>query len=83
MGIIKLSDPQVFVRFNYDDSYFISYEEWKENIAVVEWLSGERPAESTQEEILTGCWNFLATQEAEEERQAQLREEEEDDDDFE
>lgn len=70
LAIVKLSDPMVFVRFNYQESYFASFEEFVENIVVVEWLDGKKPPHDQIEKILTDCWNFLALTEREEDRLA-------------
>lgn len=70
VAIIKLTYPRLFLRFNYADSYFTSYEDFVSNIAVQEWLDGERPDDRQVETILTDCWNFLALHEREEERLA-------------
>lgn len=70
LAIIKLTYPRLFVRFNYDDAYFASYEDWKRSIITVEWLDhADKPTDSGQvEEILNDCWNFLSLHEEEEER---------------
>lgn len=77
LAIIKLSYPRLFLRFSYQDGYFISYEDWKDEIIVTEWLDGERPNEEEQEDILTDCWNFLALTEREEDRLSDERFDEE------
>jgi hypothetical protein len=68
LAIIKLSDPQVFVRFNYEESYFADYEDFVDNIIVIEWLNGASPSRHIRDSILIDCWNFLALTEEEEER---------------
>jgi hypothetical protein len=70
LAIIKLTYPRLFLRFNYGDSYFTSYEDFIGNIAVQEWLDNERPDADQVTAILTDCWNFLALHEREEERLA-------------
>lgn len=67
LAITKLSPPMVFVRFAYSDSYFATFDEFRDSLAVVEWIGGEVPDEEEQEAILTDCWNFLALHEEEEE----------------
>lgn len=81
LAIIKLTHPRLFVRFNYADSYFSSYEDWVANHTDLQWLDADDKPEGEDEieEILTDCWNFLALQEREEDR---LAEEREDDEDF-
>lgn len=78
LAVVKLSDPQLFVKFDYNESYFASFEDFRDSIVTMEWLSGERPAEKDIDRILTDCWNFLALTEEEEERLADER----DEDDF-
>jgi DNA-binding XRE family transcriptional regulator len=70
LAIVKLTYPRLFLRFNYGDSYFTGYDDWKANIAVQEWIDGERPGDDEIDYILTQCWNFLALHEREEERLA-------------
>lgn len=67
LAITKMSPPAVFVRFNYGDSYFATFEEFRDALTVVEWIGGETPDAADQEAILTDCWNFLAQHEEEEE----------------
>lgn len=71
LAVIKLSPPMVFVRFDEASAYFASYEEWRDEIFVVEWIGSEKPDRENQEAIFTDIWNFLAMSEAEEERQAE------------
>lgn len=73
LAVIKLSPPMVFVRFEEADAYFASYEEWRAELTVVEWIGGEKPSKEDQEAIFTDIWNFLAMHEAEEERRADER----------
>jgi DNA-binding XRE family transcriptional regulator len=79
MAINKLTYPRLFIRFNYGDNYFSSYDDWKANHTELQWLDpSDKP--DTEEEIdyiLTDCWNFLTLHEREEERLA-----DEIDDDF-
>lgn len=75
-AIVKLTHPRLFVRFNYGESYFSSFEDWKANQTELEWLDpDDKPADPEEVEYhLTDCWNFLAMHEREEEN---LYEEEE------
>lgn len=70
MAITKLTYPRLFVSFNYGDSYFSSFEDWKANHTDLQWLDPEDKPKSEEEidHILTDCWNFLALQEREEEK---------------
>lgn len=78
VGITKLTHPRLFVRFIYSDIFFASYDDWKANIAVQEWLDpDDKPANDDEvEEILTDCWNFLCLHEREEERLNEMDEDE-------
>lgn len=82
LAIVKLTHPRLFVRFNYGDSYFSTYEEWVEEQTDLQWLDpNDKPTDADEiETILTDCWNFLAIHEREEERLADERENEEEDD---
>lgn len=64
-SIIKLTHPRLFVRFNYTESLFIDFEDWKNNHTVLQWLDADDKPTSPDEEdeILTDCWNFLALHE--------------------
>ena len=81
LAIMKLTYPRLFVRFNYRNSYFSSFEEWVDKHTDLQWLDpGDKPTDLDEiETILTDCWNFLALHEREEER---LANEIEDDEDF-
>lgn len=70
LAIVKLTHPRLFLRFNYGESYFASYEDWKANHTDVQWLDADdRPYTADEEDaILTDCWNFLALNEREEDR---------------
>lgn len=63
LAIIKLTYPRLFLSFNYSDSLFLSYEDWKANHTTLQWLDGEKPSDDEIEYILTECWNFLALDE--------------------
>jgi len=68
VAIIKLTYPRFFVRFNYGDSFFSSYKDWKANHTELQWLDpDDKPV--TDEDIdyhLTDAWNFLAMHERKE-----------------
>lgn len=80
LAIVKLTHPRLFVRFNYADSYFSSFEEWVEEQTDLQWLDpNDKPTTADEvESVLIDCWNFLALHEAEEERLNEM----EDDDDY-
>lgn len=78
LAIIKLSEPRLFIRFNYVDSIFASFDEWLGEMVDIQWMDGDKLSEFDKEAILTDCWNFLALTEQEEDRLA----DEIDDDEF-
>jgi hypothetical protein len=80
LAITKLTHPRLFLRFDYGDSYFASFEDFVASIAVQEWLDpNDKPTKKDEiEHILTDCWNFLALHEQEEERLAEEMDEEDD-----
>lgn len=57
----------VSIRIDYKASYFATYEDFKEDIADLQFLTGQRPAEEALDAILTDAWNFLALFEEKEE----------------
>ena len=68
-AITKLTHPRLFVRFNYGESIFINYEDWKNNHTDLQWLDpDDKPDTEEIEYHLTDCWNFLAMHEREEDR---------------
>jgi DNA-binding XRE family transcriptional regulator len=70
LAITKLTHPRLFLRFNYGDSFYTGYEDWKANIAVRQWLDpNDKPTDPDEiESILIDCWNFLALHEREEDK---------------
>lgn len=80
MAILRMKEPLVFVHFNYADSYFSTFEDWRKEIVRVEWLSGTAPDAFTQQQVLTDCWNFLALHEREEENRYERGDYDEEDD---
>jgi hypothetical protein len=80
LAIVKLTYPRLFVRFNYAESYFSTYEEWVEEHTDLQWLDpNDKPTRPEEiERILIDCWNFLGLHEREEERLADLMEDDED-----
>lgn len=61
--IIKLDHPACSIRFNYSKGMFVSFEEFYEQIADVQFFTGDRPDEDEVERILTDAWNFMALEE--------------------
>lgn len=70
LAILKLTYPRLFLLFNYDETVFVDYEDFKLNIALQEWLDpNDKPTDPDEiDAIITDCWNFLALTEQEEER---------------
>lgn len=68
LAIVKLTYPRLFVRFNYGESFFANYKDWKANLTVQEWIDGEKPNDDEVDYILTECWNFLCLDERENEK---------------
>lgn len=61
--IIKLSHPPCSIRFDYSKGMFADFEEFYENIADVQFFTGERPSEIEVKKILIDAWNFMALEE--------------------
>lgn len=53
----------VSIRFDMGDAFGASYEEFRDSIADVQFLSGARPAELKVDELLTDAWNYLCHEE--------------------
>ena len=69
VGILSLNFPRVFILFRSQEEFVCdSFEEWKEGIAEVNFLDPKDRENSNVENILLDAWNFMALQEAEEER---------------
>lgn len=73
-GVIKLSFPRCFIRYNSREGYFTTFEEWANHIIVLDWLDPKDKPTSQKEidNILTDIWNFIALSEEEEERLFEL-----------
>ncbi len=61
--IIKLNHPTVSIRFDYSKGMFANYEDFYNNIADVQFLTGERPDKDEVDKILTDAWNFMSLEE--------------------
>lgn len=69
VGLLRMDFPRVFVLIrDYGASYFASFEEFKNNIAEINFFNPSERAEANLEEIIIEAWNFLAASEDEEER---------------
>lgn len=81
VGLLRMDFPQVFILIrDYDEAYFATFEQFKSNIAEVNFFTPSERANADVEQILIDAWNFLSLTEEEEERQAELADM--DDDDF-
>lgn len=82
LGIVKLTHPRVFLRFNFAKAFFADFDEWKLNHTVVQWLDpNDKPTHPEEiESVLIDCWNFFSLTEIEEDRLAYLRNEDENED---
>lgn len=57
--VIKLSFPQVFVKYKITEGYYTNFEKFFDNIAEVQYLDGNRPSEFEHNKIITEIWNFI------------------------
>lgn len=68
IGLLCMNFPQVFILIRNSEQLMCSFEEFKDNIAEVNFFEpGERETADV-EQILIDAWNFLSLQEEEEER---------------
>ncbi len=71
IGLLKMDFPRVFVLVrNYGDIYPGTFEEFRDNVAEVNFFSPSERQEADIDDILTDAWNFLALAEREEESRA-------------
>lgn len=77
IGLLRMDFPRVFILIRDDSNLLCSFEDFKNNIAEVNFMTPSEREGADIESILTDAWNFLALQEEEEDRLA-----EEYDDDF-
>ena len=61
--IIKLDFPACSIRFDYSKGMFASFEEFYQNIADIQFFTGDRPNKEKVDEILIDAWNFIALEE--------------------
>lgn len=57
----------VSFRFEYQEVYFATFEEFSSSLADTQFLSGNRPAQDVISYLIIEAWNFLALVEREEE----------------
>lgn len=78
-GLLRMDFPRVFILMrDYDRAYWADFDEWKRDLVEVNFFSPSEREDANLDEILREAWNFLALEEEEEERQAELREENDD-----
>lgn len=70
----------LIIRFDYTESVYSNYLFWRDQVADVQFIRGDRPSDSEVERILIEAWNFLALTEREEERLAAGMSDDDDDD---
>lgn len=66
IAVIKMDDPQLFVKFN-SDVLFKNYEEFLQ-IIEIHWISGFKPTAEEAEDALIDAYNFIVLQDEEEDR---------------
>lgn len=77
IGLLKMDFPRVFILIrDYEEAYFVSYEEFKGGIAEINFFNSADREEADLEEILIDAWNFLSLSEEEDERQVAMYEDE-------
>lgn len=76
VGLLRMDFPRVFILMrDYDRAYWADFDEWKRDLVEVNFFSPSERDDADLDEILREAWNFLALEEKEEERQAELRQE--------
>lgn len=68
LGLLRMDFPRVFVLIRNDDDLMCDFEEFRNHIAELNFMTPSEREEADIEEILTEAWHFLALQEEEEER---------------
>lgn len=51
------------VKFNHFDTMWATFEEFEQDIADVQFLSGHRPDDDMVEKLTVDAWNFLGSRE--------------------
>jgi hypothetical protein len=67
IGLLSLNEPQVFILLRDGDQVFYGYEDFKNNLAELNFLRPSDRATADIEAILTDAYNFLVLQDREEE----------------
>ncbi len=57
--VIKLSFPQVFVRYKIAKGYYSDFDKFFKNVAEVQYLDGKKPSWSEEQQILNDIWNYI------------------------
>lgn len=61
IGILSLNEPNVFILIrSYEDCYCGSFEDFKRNIAEVNFMHPADRQTADIDSILTDAWNFIA-----------------------
>lgn len=77
VGLLRMEFPRVFILMrDYEVAYWASYEEWKKDIAEVNFFNPIDRELADLDTILTEAWNFLALEEEEEDRQYEMNHDE-------
>ena len=65
IGLLRMDFPRVFILVrNYEDIYPCSFEDFRDNIAELNFLDPNDRKDQDTESILIDAWNFLSLQEA-------------------
>ena len=65
IGLLRMDFPRVFILVrNYEEIYPCSFEEFRDNIAELNFLDPKDRKDQDIESILIDAWNFLSLQEA-------------------
>ncbi|MBN2612494.1 MAG: hypothetical protein JXB00_13130 [Bacteroidales bacterium] len=57
--VIKLSFPQVFIKYKITEGYYTDFDKFFKNIAEVQYLDGHKPSDTEHNKIITDVWNFI------------------------
>ena len=68
LGLLSLNEPQVFILLRDGDCVFAEYEEFRDNIAELNFLRPQDRTTANIEQIMIEAYNFLVLQDEEEER---------------
>lgn len=66
IGLLRMDFPRVFILIRDDDKLMCDFEQFRDNIAELNFMTPSERDEADTEEILIDAWNFLSLQEEEE-----------------